>query len=125
MELTPVAVDHAAPTVGYVIDDGKATVVITSDTGPTDAIWKQARKAKNCKAVFLEATFPDSMSWLADLAKHLTPASFAAEARKMPPGVRLIAVHLHPRYHGQVAKELEALKLTNLEIVKPGKRYRF
>src|SRR5262249_45009663 len=37
LELTPVTVDHAVPTVGYVIDDGKATIVITSDTGPTEA----------------------------------------------------------------------------------------
>src|SRR5262249_52356558 len=109
LELTSVAVDHAVPTVGYVIDDGKATIVITSDTGPTEAIWKRARAAKNCKAVFLEATFPDSMSWLAELAKHLTPASFAVEARKGPPGGRFICRRLHSRYHRQVAKELAAL----------------
>jgi len=125
LELTPVPVNHSLPTVGYVVDDGKSAVVIASDTGATDAIWKRAGKASNWKAAFLEATFPNSLAWLADVAKHHTPASFLVEAQKIPARVRVIAVHLHPRYHGRVARELAGLKLSNVEIVRPGKRYVF
>lgn len=125
LDITPVAVDHAVPTIGYIIRDERAAVVIPSDTGPTEAIWERARREPKWKAVFLEATVPNAMAELAQQAGHLTPRAFGEEARKIPPTVRLIAVHLHPSYHGRVARELKALGLPNVEIGRPGKRYVF
>jgi ribonuclease BN (tRNA processing enzyme) len=125
MTFTPVAVDHIVPTIGYVIDDGKASVVIATDTGPTEEIWRYARERQNLKAVFLEATFPEAKAWLADIAKHMTPRLFAAEAAKLPAGVRLFAVHIHPRDYHDVTRELKALGLKNLRIARFGEPYRF
>src|SRR5262249_25505895 len=87
LSLTPVPVQHAVPTVGFLVSDEQSTVVIPSDTSPTHEIWERAREAKNLKAVFLEATFPKKMAWLAELAQHLTPELFAQEAAKAPAGV--------------------------------------
>jgi ribonuclease BN (tRNA processing enzyme) len=125
LEVTAVPVDHVIPTVGYIVKSREATVVFPSDTGPTEAIWHRARRESNWKATFLEATVPNALDELAQQVKHLTPRLFAEETRKVPPHVRLIAVHLHPRYHGRVAKELKALGLPNVEVARPGKRYVF
>src|SRR5262249_42880274 len=40
LRFTPVEVNHAVPTFGFVIEDERSTVVFTSDTGPTEAIWE-------------------------------------------------------------------------------------
>jgi ribonuclease BN (tRNA processing enzyme) len=125
LRITPVPVNHVVPTLGYVIADDTATVVFPSDTGPTDAIWEHANAAANLKAVFLEATFPNDMAGLAQLSKHLTAATFAAEARKLHRTVPLIAVHIKARFYDQVVRELQALGLPNLEIGRQGKRYVF
>ena len=77
------------------------------------------------KAVFLEATFPDALGWLAEAAKHFTPSSFAREARKLRGKPAVFAVHIKARYHEQVVAELRALGLPNLEIAQAGQPYVF
>jgi ribonuclease BN (tRNA processing enzyme) len=125
LRVTPVAVNHAVPTCGFVVEDGAATVVFPSDTGPTEAIWEQANRTANVRAVFLEVTFPNAMAWLADLAKHLTPEMFAREAAKLEQPARFVAVHISARFRPQVVAELRALGLPNLELARFGKPYLF
>jgi hypothetical protein len=43
----------------------------------------------------------------------------------MPPGVKVIAVHLKVRYRADVIRELLALGLPNMEIGECGKEYCF
>ena len=108
--ITPIAVDHLVPTLGFLIDAGESSVIVASDTGPTEAIWKLARDTPDLKAVFLEASFPDGMTALANISKHLTPAIFAGEVRKLGrDDVELVAVHIKPRYREQIIDELAAL----------------
>src|SRR5262249_27723702 len=76
VRITPVNVNHVVPTFGFIMEDPSAAIIITSDTGPTEEIWERANKLANLKAVFIEAAFPDSFSHIAELAKHLTPATF-------------------------------------------------
>jgi len=124
IRVLPVELDHLVPTVGFLIDDGETAVAIVSDTGPTDAIWRLANQIPHLKAIFLEATFPDSMAWLAEKSKHLTPALFAAEVAKLDADIPVIAIHIKPAFHADVVNELEALRLPQLEIGVPGNEYR-
>jgi ribonuclease BN (tRNA processing enzyme) len=117
LRITPVSVDHLVPTLGFVVDDGECCVVIASDTGPTDEIWKVAHATTRLRAVFLEAAFPNSMTPLAKISKHLTPAMFGEEARKLDRSdIDLVVVHIKPRFRAQIIAELEALELPNLVI---------
>jgi cAMP phosphodiesterase len=125
LHVTPVPVNHPVPTLGFLIEDDTSAVVIPSDTGPTTEIWERANALANLKAVFLEATFPDADAKLAEVAGHLTPATFAAEMRKVRRAARFIAVHINPRSVAKVVAELRALGLPNLEIGQPGKPYTF
>lgn len=122
--ITAVAVDHTVPTLAYFIADDTAAVLVTGDTGPTSNVWEVARSVPNLRAVFLEAAFPNSMQWLADLSRHLTPATFAGEARKLPPTAGLITVHVKPRFHTETVNELMQLGLP-LEVGVPGREYVF
>ncbi len=125
VKITVISVDHLIPTVGYIIEDGTSTVIIPSDTGPTEEIWRIARHKQNVKGVFLEAAFPNSMSFLAKLSKHLTPAGFEIELEKMPRGTRFIAIHIKSRWRDEVIGELNALDHPHLEIGEFGKTYEF
>ena len=112
----PVTVDHVVPTHGFLLSDEAASVVISSDTGPTEAIWREAHALPNLKAIFLEVTFPNSMQRLADVSMHLTPSTLAEEIQKMPAGVPVYAVHLKARFREAVRSEVAALKIPHLHI---------
>jgi ribonuclease BN (tRNA processing enzyme) len=128
LRVTPVEVNHVVPTLGFIIEERRAAVVVSSDTGPTEELWERANRTPHLKAVFLEATFPNDMAELAELAKHLTPSGFAEEVGKLTgPRKRaaLIAVHLKPRFRARIIAELKALGLPNLHIARFGRPYVF
>jgi ribonuclease BN (tRNA processing enzyme) len=125
LRITPTLVNHVVPTLGYIIEDDHSAIVIVSDTGPTDAIWERANATPNVRAVFLEATFPEKLTWLAEVSKHLTPAMFAREIQKLKKPAAFIAVHIKARFQTEVLAELQALGLPTLEIGQFGKLYTF
>jgi ribonuclease BN (tRNA processing enzyme) len=116
LRITAVALDHVVPTVGYIVSDDRAAVAFVSDTGPTEEIWRRVNATPNLQAVFLEATFPTSMTWLAEVSKHLTPTTLAGELGKLDRPVRVIVVHIKARFRAEVIRELDSLGLPNLEI---------
>lgn len=123
VRITPITVPHVVPTLGFIIEDAGSAIVIGSDTGPSEEIWRRARVTPNLKAVFLEATFPNEMAGLANLTMHLTPADFLGEMKKLTLPVRFYAVHLKAQFREQVAQQLLAPRLPNLEIAKFGVPY--
>ena len=125
LRVTAIPVDHIVPTVGMIIEGPDATIVIAGDTGPTEQLWAAANAARNLKAVFLEAAFPNELEWLADVSKHLTPRLFAGEVRKIKPGVPVHAVHIKPKFLDRVKEELAGLGLPMIEICRPGRVYEF
>ena len=123
LTVTPVPVSHGVETLGLVVDDGRTTVAFPSDTGPTEHLWCHLAAMPELKAVFLEASFPASLSDLASLTGHLCTRTFPIEAAKLPAGVRKIVVHRKARYAAEIARELESLGLANVELVRPGHVY--
>lgn len=125
LRITPVEVNHTAPTHGFVVESESSAVVIASDTGPTEKIWDLANRTPNVKAVFIEASFPDALAPIANASKHLTPSMLAAEIAKLSRRTRIIAVHLKPRFRAQIEAELRGLGRPEIEIVRPGAVYEF
>jgi ribonuclease BN (tRNA processing enzyme) len=125
LRITPVPVNHVVPTMGFIVEDQQSAVVFSADTGPTEEIWRRANALPNLKAVFLEVTFPNEMAELAELSKHLTPQGFAAEMRKVSRPIPFLAFHLKPRFAAEVTKELQELRLPNLQIAQTSVSYSF
>lgn len=125
LRIVPVELDHVVPCFGFIIVGDTAAVAIVTDTGPTDTIWQVAREISNFQAVFLEVGFPNSLQWLADQSKHLTPETFQAESNKLGHDVHRIAVHLKSQHRRQITEQLNALNLPNLQIAQPGQTYTF
>ena len=125
LTVTPVPVSHGVETLGLVVEDGRSAVAFPSDTGPTEHLWCHLASMPHLKAVFLEASFPASLSELAALTGHLCTRTFPIEAAKLPVGVRKIVVHRKVRYAAEIAAELAALGLDDVELVRPGHVYEF
>jgi 3',5'-cyclic-nucleotide phosphodiesterase len=114
--VTPIPLRHTIPTVGYLIDDKTDAVAVLTDTGPIPEVLTAVAKWPRLRAVFLECSFPDGLSELAGVTQHQTVSQFVAGAELFPPGVRVFAVHVKPRYWAEVTAELAAAGLPNVEI---------
>ncbi len=123
--VTPIELNHIMPTFGFIVDDGTSAVAFVSDTAPTEAIWEQIQKNPRITAVFLEAAFPDSMGWLAEKAKHLTPTLFREQYLRAGRELPVVAVHIKPAFYDTVVRELQGLNLDKLVISQPNQIYQY
>jgi ribonuclease BN (tRNA processing enzyme) len=116
-------VNHSVPAVGYVIEnvEGKR-LLYTGDTGPTDSIW---RAANRIDCIIMEVSFPNRMEEMAIKTGHLTPRLIVKELHKMESlPEKILITHQKPLYLKQIHKEIEALQVKNIKIVKDGETYK-
>ncbi|HEX8181595.1 MAG TPA: 3',5'-cyclic-nucleotide phosphodiesterase [Pyrinomonadaceae bacterium] len=124
LQVTAMPVNHIVPTVGLVVSDSRTTVAFTSDTAATEEFWRLVNGVRRLTALFIEASFPNSMGKLAEVSGHLTPDGLAAELRKLEHNhLDVLAVHLKPSYRRMLIEELNALGIPRLSAMEPGREY--
>ena len=124
LRATAVEVNHIVPTVGLVVTDGKSTVAFSSDTASTNEFWTLINDSPKLDALFIEASFPNSMDELAKASKHLTPQTMAEELTKLSHnGIDILAVHLKPAYRATLISEIQALGIKGLNVMEAGRVY--
>jgi len=115
-----IAVEHNVPTVGYVVDDSRATFALFTDTLPIPEVLKSLAAHPRLKAVFLECSFPRRLHRLAAESCHITTDQFDEIVRLMPSNLTVYPIHMKPQYHAEIVAELVTLDLPNVRIVEPG-----
>lgn len=125
LRITPVWTNHTVPTIGMALEEGDSSVVITSDTYHTDAIWEVANRLRGLKAVFVDVSYPNEMESLAEASKHLTPRALDLELAKLQAAVPVYAVHLKPQFRTRTIEQLAALGRPNVLIGEIARDYRF
>lgn len=115
-----VPVSHVVPTYGYLVWNDEACVVFSSDTGPTEALWAEARRRADLKAIFVECSFPDAMSEIAEVSKHLTPRTLREEMRKFPASVPVNLYHMKPPTLPALRADVAALAEPRIRILDDG-----
>jgi ribonuclease BN (tRNA processing enzyme) len=110
LEVTAIPVSHLVPTTGLLLRQGGASIVFTSDTGPTDRIWEVANAAEDLCAVITECSFPNRLQAVADVSLHLTPQTLAAELEKLKSGVPVLIYHFKPPYLEELRVEVAAIE---------------
>ena len=116
-QVTFIPVNHPSGGHGFIIEKEDMSVVFTQDTGTTDAIWIEAKKLSNLKAIFTEISFPDHLDDLAKISFHHTPKALAQEVLKMPKEVPIYLTHIKPNYQDQIIDEVKALKMPRLHLL--------
>jgi cAMP phosphodiesterase len=125
MRVTPVALNHAIPTMGFVIEEPGAAVALVLDTGPTQSIWQRIQRTPNIRAVFVETSFPNRLDWLAQKSCHLTPSRLQQEIRNLPPELPVYVQHIKPAYRDEIEREIAALGSPHIQIARAGREYCF
>ncbi len=123
--VTPVRVHHVVECVGFFLEQDGRTLLHVGDTGPTEAVWGRAREVPRLSAVVIETAFPNRLQALADVSGHLTPASLAAELRKLDRRVPLFLYHLKPQFAAEIERELLGLRDHHLTLLEAGRTYWF
>jgi ribonuclease BN (tRNA processing enzyme) len=116
-EVTPMSVNHPHDAMGFLVKRGDTSVLMTLDTGPTDAIWELGRRTSGLGAIITEVSFPNALQGVADLSHHHTPQSLKQEIPKMPPGVPIILTHLKPAHREQIMRELAQLNEPRIRVL--------
>lgn len=123
--VTAVKVSHAVPTTGFIIGDGRSSLLYTGDTRSTDRIWQLARKVRGIRGVIIETSFPNQLQELACLSGHLTPQTLRSEIDKSGLKVPFYVYHLKSLYLDRVQKEIAALKNPQIRLAVEGATYTF
>lgn len=119
--VTAYAVDHSVPCTGYLVEDKKGRrLLYTGDTGPTGKIWRSADNDPP-HALIVEVSFPNRMRKTAIMTGHLTASLMKTELGKMkhPPG-KILITHPKPQYLQAIRKEVGALGMKNIKILRDG-----
>lgn len=125
LSVKAIPVHHTVPAVGLLVSDDSSSLLYSGDTGPTEAIWKEANKTPNLKALMIEASYPDRLKERALISGHLTPHLLAGELDKIDfkQGMLVFVYHLKPPYVDEIKKEICELKIDNLVLLEEGDTY--
>ena len=124
--IRPTPVCHPVESVGFVVSDGRSEIAVSGDTGPTVAFWKRVNASRRLKALLVELSFPNELQGLADISGHLTPATLVTELAKLDRGdLPVFLYHLKPSYVAQLRRQVAALKLPGVRILKVGDQFNF
>ncbi len=125
LTIRAVRVDHSVPTTGYVLEDKRAAIAFSSDTGPTERFWEICNETKRLRAVITECSFPDGMLGLAKVSGHLTPQMLDAELTKLKRDVPVYLYGCKPKHIQVIRKEVGRLKRRNVRFMVQGRTYSF
>ena len=106
-EITPLPARHTVPAVGYHLDSGQASLVFTGDTGQNDALWKVVNRIRNLKILIIETAFSNKERQLAEISRHLCPATLAEELAKLERSAEIYITHLKPGEIELTMQEIE------------------
>jgi ribonuclease BN (tRNA processing enzyme) len=111
LEVTAIPVNHIVPTSGLLLRQRGASIIFTSDTGPTDRIWEVANETEDLRALITECSFPNRLQEVADVSLHLSPQTLAGELAKLDRSVQILLYHFKPPYVDELRRELAAAEL--------------
>jgi cAMP phosphodiesterase len=119
----PVAVHHTVPASGFIVHDGSSGVIYSGDTGPTTALWREARGQRGLHAVILECAFPNRLESLATVSRHLTPNLIRRELEKLPADIAVWVFHVKPQFYAETAEELSRIDGNRVTVLEQDKTY--
>jgi cAMP phosphodiesterase len=127
LRIKAVPMNHPVPAVGFLVGDGKTSLLYTADTGPNGGIWKEAARARNLNAIIVDTSFPNSLDFIADASGHFTPAQLHHDLTKAKVdfNIPIYIYHIKPLYKQKMTSELKSLGRKNVKILQEGKTYQF
>jgi cAMP phosphodiesterase len=125
LNVTAIPVHHSVETVAYLVEaerDGRsAAAIFIGDTGPTEEIWRVARREEDIRAIFVETSLPENMTDIASLTGHLTTAGLSCELKKLGPvHPQIYLYHMKAQYYGEIQREIALMGNVNIHVLQDG-----
>lgn len=98
--------NHTVPAVGYVVDNGRSSLVFSGDTTQNDSLWNVVNATSNLKYLIIETAFSNKERDIAVASKHLCPQMLADELAKMRVRPEVFITHLKPGEGALTMKEV-------------------
>jgi len=125
LSVKPVRVNHPVFATGFILREPGTSIIYSGDTGPTEAIWKAARRLPDLQAVIVECSFPNALEEVALASGHLTPALLERELERLGrPEVPVYLYHMKPLHLADIARELAEMSRP-VDMLCQGRRYTF
>lgn len=105
--ITALPANHTVPAVGYRLDSGAGTMVLSGDTTVNDALWTQINQIANLRYLIIETAFSNRERQLALLSKHLCPSLLGEELLKLQLDPEIFITHLKPGQGELIMREIE------------------
>lgn len=105
---TALPANHTVPAVGYRLDSGAGSLVLSGDTGPCPEFWRAVNAIDNLRFLIVETAFSNGESRLARVSKHLCPSMLAGELARLTRPAEIYVTHLKPGQVEQTMREIEA-----------------
>jgi 3',5'-cyclic-nucleotide phosphodiesterase len=109
IEVTPIPLYHAVPTLGYLLKNclSEQQFMLCGDTTVTDELWQFVNQQDKVVGLAIESAFRAKEEWLAHLAKHLSTNLLLQEIEKLQDEQIVIYVmHLKPSHALSIQEEL-------------------
>ena len=123
LRIKAVQVNHKVPTVGFIISDAESKIAVSGDTAEMSDFWKVLNREEKLNALLIECAFPNELEELACASHHLTPKNLQNELAKFEHDCPVYVINLKPMYCEKIVRELEELKIKNLQILRVGEIY--
>jgi len=120
LSVRAVRVSHLVPTAGFFLEDKKAAIGFSSDTGPTVRFWQLANRTKKLRAIVTETSFPNELQDLANVSGHLTPVTLAMELEKLKRDVPVYLYGMKPKHLIAIRRQLRAVKDDRVRMMTQG-----
>lgn len=121
--ISAVPAEHTVPAVGYHLDSGSGSLVVTGDTTRNAALWPVVNAIDNLRYLLIETAFSNREQALAEVSKHLCPNMLRDELAQMTRRPEVFITHLKPGQVdlimseiGQCAGELQPKRLRNDQV---------
>lgn len=116
--VTPIFLYHNNSDFGYLLEDGKSSLLYTSDIGPDAELCLNGHVPEY---LIIEVSFPNENEELALRTGHLTPLLLLSMLKSLPCLPRKIFVsHLKTYFRDTIVDQLSLLALENLVILNDG-----
>lgn len=109
--ITALPARHSVPTVGFLLDSGRASVAYSADTSTCHELWHTLNRVENLAHVIVETSYDDSKMHLTGPAGHLSPTLLAAELAKLERPARVHIAHMKTGMADTILSEIRRLEL--------------
>ena len=106
--LRSIPVSHSIPAVGYLLDNGRASLAFSGDTSSTEVFWQVLNDCANLRHVIIETSFTDDEETLSRLSGHLCPRLLAQELAKFKRVASVYITHLMPGEEETIMAEIHS-----------------